>query len=119
MAVTPAPIAIPTGTCVRLYAAITTTGAQPAFTFPMDPTGTDFSVVFEFVGTGTGLTVNLEVSLDGGTSWANYLGGATALVTTVAAPAAKVQTPMVSGALFRLNVTAVTAGSTDVWIASN
>ena len=107
--------AIPTAMPIKIASAVVATGAQNAFTFSGSPADGDFSVVFQFIGSGTGLTVNLEASLDGGTTFTTFA----VLLTTLAAPQIKVITPLVSGAIYRLNFTAVAGGSTDTWISTN
>lgn len=116
MSVTPAPFSLPTGVPVKLNGATPLTApADLIFACSADPGGTDFSVAFQDVGTLTTLTASLQISLDGGTTWTDLVASGSFLTT--AAPA-KIVTPLVSGALYRIHATALT-GSQDFWACSN
>lgn len=75
--------------------------AGTAFGFEDNPDGSDKSAVFQTTGTLTSLSADLQISLDGGTTWTTI----TATALTAAAPA-KVITPVIAGALYRFNYTA-------------
>jgi hypothetical protein len=94
-------------------APITGTGIVGPFVFQAGPTEGDFSAVFQAVGTLGALSADLQISLDGGTTWVNIV--ATALV---AATPIKVVTPVISGAQYRFNVTGAPT-SADFWVSTN
>jgi hypothetical protein len=71
------------------------------FVFQLDPGGGDKSAVFQTTGTLTSLSADLQVSLDGGTTWTT-----TNAAAIVAATPVKVITPVIGGALYRFNYTA-------------
>lgn len=78
------------------------------------PTNTgDFSALFQVVGTVTGLVCDLQFSIDNGVTFstltANFL---------VAATPFKLQTPLVAGARYRLNITTPPT-SADFWVTRN
>lgn len=73
----------------------------------------DFSAVFQVIGTITTLTVDLQISLDGGVTFNNL----SAALLTSGAPV-KVLTPIIAGATYRLNITAA-SGSQDFWVCIN
>ena len=75
--------------------------------------GTDFSAVFQVTGTLTSLSADLQISLDGGTTWNTIT--ATALV---AATPVKVITPVIAGALYRFNYTAGAAATVTRVVAN-
>lgn len=117
MAVTPAPYALVTGQPTKLNTAALTAPADVVFTCQADPAGTDFSVVFEIVGTVTTHTSSLQISLDGGTTWVDLVASAN-FFNAITAPAVKLVTPLVAGALYRIHATVLT-GSQDFWACSN
>ena len=84
------------------------------------PGGRDFTVVFQAVGTLTTLASALQISLDNGTTFVDYVAAAgflAAATSMVAIPASGTK-PMVSGVIFRINVTAAT-GPCDIWVVIN
>lgn len=101
-------IAIPTGVPAVIDPAVTAPAAGNQFCFQADPSGTDFSVLFQATGTLTGLSSDLQVSLDGGATFQNAAGGTAFL--TAAAPN-KTLTPGVAGAVYRFNHTASTGNA--------
>jgi len=76
----------------------------------------DFSAIFQAVGTVTTITAQLEISLDGGTTWAIAVTGANFFPTN--AVTNKAVTPVICGALYRVNYTAA-SGSINLWACSN
>jgi hypothetical protein len=72
-----------------------------AFVFQPDATGGDFSVLILATGTLTSLSGDVEVSLNAGTTWTKL---SVAFIT--AAAAAKVLTPAIGNAWYRINATA-------------
>lgn len=100
--------AIPTGVAVVIDASVT--GAQVGNTFRIQPTdaGTDVSATFQATGTLTGLSSDLQISLDAGVTFVTVAGGAAFL--TAAAPT-KTLTPAIGGALYRFNHTASTGNA--------
>lgn len=109
-------IAIPTGWPVIIDPAITAPVVGNTFSFQSDPAGTDFSAVFQATGTVTTITAQLEISLDGGTTWAIIVTGANFFPTN--AVTNKVVTPVIAGALYRVNYTAA-SGSIVMRVCSN
>lgn len=105
--------AVPTGVSVIIDPAVTGPAAGNTFAFQPDPAATDFSAVFQATGTLTGLSSDLQMSLDGGVTFVNL----TAAFLTAAAPL-KIQTPIVGGALYRFNHTAST-GNSVIRVISN
>src|ERR1700739_1975395 len=105
------------GTPAKIYSAVAAAAPQSAFSIQPKQAGGGFSVVFEGVGTATSLTATLEISLDGGTTWATFRTAANFFNAVSAATAALV-TPMVSGALYRINPSILT-GSQDFWACAN
>lgn len=107
------PIAIPIGVPCIIDAAVTAPAAGNPFCFQLDPSGNDFSALFQATGTVTTLSGDLQISLDGGTTYTTI--GATFLT---AAAAAKIQTPVVAGALYRFNYTTA-SGSSVIRVTTN
>jgi hypothetical protein len=111
--------AIPTGISVRIDTGVTAPVIGNIFRFQSDPAGTDFSIAIQSFGTVTTLSADLEMSLDGGTTWVKLY---TAFMVT--ATPFKVITPssasggIVLGALFRINYTTA-SGSINTNICSN
>lgn len=108
------------GTSQKLYAALTTTGAQATFGIPPQSSITRGRIIFQMVltsGSLTTATANLEISLDGGTTWQPFVTGID-LWATSAGTAQSVEVSGLGGlGNMRLNFTTVT-GSTpvfDVW----
>jgi hypothetical protein len=104
---------IPVGESVVIDPAITAPGAGNVFAFELDEAAGDFSALFQVTGTVTTCSADLQVSLDGGTTWTTF---SAALVT--AAAAAKAQTPVIAGVLYRFNYTAA-SGSIVMRVCSN
>src|SRR6267142_248264 len=109
-------IAIPTAVPTVIDSAVTAPVVGNQFVFQADPAGTDFSCVFVPTGTVTTITAQLEISLDGGASWQIYITGANFFPTN--AVVTKTVTPMIAGALFRINYTAAT-GNFTMRVCSN
>jgi|SRR5882672_6430348 len=103
------------GVITRLDTAITAPVAGNTFQFQPDSATTDFSALFQAVGTVTTLSADLQASTDGGVTWSNVTGK-TAIITA-AAPCAIV-TNLVSNVLYRLNYT-IASGSSNVNVVSN
>src|SRR5215831_5395302 len=93
------------GTAVVLET-VSGTGAGVTFAFPLRQARGEFSVVFQ-AKSGTTISADLQISLDGGTTFTNY---AATLITAAGAKAlpASGTTPAVAGALFRFNYTTLT-----------
>lgn len=111
-----ASISIPTGVPVVIDPAVTAPVVGNTFSFQPDPSGTDFSAIFQATGTVTTITAQLEVSLDGGATWAIFITGANFFPTN--AVTNKIVTPMIAGALWRINYTAA-SGSIVMRVCSN
>lgn len=82
--------------------------------------GREFSAVFTAQGTLTTLASALQISLDNGVTFTDYLAAANFLSATtglIAVPASGAK-PMMSGVIFRINVTAAT-GPVDFWVVIN
>lgn len=99
---------IPNGIAVVIDPAVTAPAVGNTFSFALDPGANDFSVLFQATGTLTGLSSDLQISLDGGTTFVTATGGAAFL--TAAAPT-KTLTPAIGGALYRFNHTASTGSA--------
>jgi len=95
--------------------AVLTTTADLVFSCQAKAGGGDFSAVFQAVGTVTTLTASLQVSLDGGTTWTDYIASANFISNTTVT---KTITPLIAGALYRVHATVLT-GSQDIWICTN
>lgn len=117
MAVTPAPYALPLGQPQKLNGAALTAPADVVFTLQPKSGGDDFSVLFQIVGTVTTHTSSLQTSLDGGTTWVDLVASAN-FFNAITAATAKIITPLVAGALYRIHATVLT-GSQDFWACSN
>lgn len=102
----------PIGTVGPLDAAISAPVAGNQFSFQAHAATGDFSAMFIVSGTVTTLSADLQTSPDGGTTWVNV---ATAVLT---AAGGKLVTPVINGALYRLNYTTAT-GSINVSLVSN
>src|SRR4029077_4778823 len=97
---------VPIGVPCIIDPAVTAPAAGNVFSFQPDPDGGDFSATFQATGTLTGLSSDLQISLDAGVTFVNIKTvGATFL--TAAAPQ-NTLTPVVAGALYRFNHTAST-----------
>lgn len=103
-------ISITEGVPVVIDSGITAPVIGNQFCFQSDTASTDFSVVFVPTGTVTTITAQLEISLDGGATWQIYITGANFFPTNAAIT--KTVTPMICGALFRINYTAATGNFT-------
>lgn len=90
------------------------------FTIPPCTEGREFSAVFQAVGTLTSLASALQISLDGGTTFVDYLAAANflAAATSMVAVPASGSKPMMAGAIWRINITAAT-GPVDIWVVIN
>lgn len=104
---------VPNATATLIDSAVTAPAQGNVFAFQMDPSGGDFSAVFQAVGTVTTLSGDLQVSLDGGTTWTNVSTAALVNATPV-----KVITPVIAGALYRFNYTTA-SGSSNIWVCAN
>lgn len=117
MAVTPAPIALVTGQPAKLNPVALTAAADLVFTIQPDPSGNDFSGIFQVVGTITTLTSSLQISLDGGTTFVDLIASS-AFLSSTGPVTIKLQTPLIAGALYRIHATVLT-GSQDFWVCTN
>ncbi len=118
---------IQAGVLTPVSIAITATGVTNYGTFGIagSPNNRDHTLCLVATGATalpTTLTVDLECSSDGGTTWGKY--GANTGIALVATTAftAKVIVNVVSGLLYRINPTAYTAGSSagaTVWAVAN
>ncbi len=100
--------------------AITTTGTGVASVFSVQPrqNNQDRTLALSALGVvaePTTLTVDLECSVDAGTTWQKY-STAIALVATAVATT-KVLTNVVAGLLYRINATAVTLGGSSTSVS--
>jgi hypothetical protein len=105
---------LPSGVTAAVSIVITATGVTNYGTFTVEgsPNNRDHTLVLTVTdptALPTTLTVDLECSPDGGTTWGKY-ATALALVAT-AALTAKIVLNVVAGLLYRLNPTSFTAGS--------
>jgi len=90
------------------------------FTLPGNPGGPPVNAIFQAVGTLTGLTSTLQADLSGSPTGANLATYVSSLLTA-AGPLAAVSsagaTPIVPGVLYAVNITALTGGPADVYVA--
>lgn len=110
--------AIPTAVPIIIDSGITAPATGNTFTFSGASADNDFSVMFQVVGTVTTLVSSLQVSLDGGATWDDYKVAANFLAQAAGSHVIVV-TPMVAGALYRINYQATTAGNMTVRAVSN
>lgn len=106
--------ALPLGWNQPISIPITATGVTNYATFQPQgsPTGRDHTLVMTTTGATalpTTLTVDFEISPDGGTTWNKHTTGIALVATTVATQ--KTITGIPTGLLLRLNPTTYTAGS--------
>ena len=87
-------------------AAISAPGAEANFTIEGSPAGHDFSIAFQVVS-GTTISADLQISMDGGTTF-SILAAAILTAVPTAAGSVKVVTPIVAGPVYRLNYTTAT-----------
>lgn len=106
--------AIPLGSPTKLNSSPLAAPGSVQFVCQPKPGGGDFSGIFQVVGTVTALTSALQVALDGST-FADLVVAASFLS---AAATVKTQTPLVAGAIYKINATAVT-GSQDFYLTTN
>lgn len=100
------------GTRIKLNDAVITATGTIDFDAPYSQYG-DFSALFQAVGIVTALVCDLQFSLDGGTTFNTLVAN-----LLVAATPFKLQTPLVAGARYRLNVTGAPT-SADIWVTRN
>lgn len=105
-------IAIPLGMSCIIDNGITAPVAGSVFSFQPKAGGGDFSATFQATGTVTTLSGDLQISLDGGTTWS---GAGTAFITAAAPNKTQV---VICGALYRLNYTTA-SGSSVIRVCSN
>lgn len=104
----------------KIITAMTAPGTQD-FIIPEHPNGGEFTAIFQAVGTVTALTAALQIDLSGGTNFVDYIAAASFISNTTpmkAFPASSTTVPLVAGARYRFNATAVT-GSIDIWVCVN
>ena len=99
------------GTPAKIASAVSTITTSQTFSIQPKQAGGDFSGYFQFVGTiGPGI-IDLQISLDGGTTWSVLKAALQTLANDLV-------TPLFSGALYRLNFsTAPTL--VDAWVVVN
>lgn len=100
--------AIPTGVSVVIDPAVTAPAVGNTFRSQPPDSTSDASMTFQATGTLTGLSSDLQISLDAGATFVNIAGGAAFL--TAAAPT-KTLTPILGNALYRFNHTASTGNA--------
>src|SRR5690242_665481 len=100
-----ATIGISTGNPVVIDPAVTAPAAGNTFCFQPRPAGGDMKAQFQATGTLTGLSSDLQTSLDGGTTWT------TVTAAFLAAATAQNSAQVVAGALYRFNHTASTGNA--------
>lgn len=109
------PVTIPAGNSATVVNAATATGTANSqiFNVQQKPDRGDLSVIFQAIKTAiTVLTVDLEVSSDGGTTW-----GA---LTTFDFAASPIQMyTLLPGVVYRLNVKTITGTSVTINAAVN
>jgi len=123
MAVKNNPVSLAPGCPIKLTnnGQITASGQSLQFTVPKRPDGGEFSLVLQIVGAPVGLTSQLQADFSSGglgSNLQNYGGaGPTAAGNFVIGTANSA--PIVAGALYSLNITALTSGSFDVFAVIN
>ena len=110
-------VALSTGQPVIIDPAVTAPAVGNQFTIQPDSAGADASVTFQATGTLTGLSSDLQISLDGGATFQNTVKPAGTAFLTAAAPN-NVLTPASAGAIYRFNHTAST-GNAVIRASSN
>jgi len=123
MAISPGSTINP-GVATKLNSTSLTGAATLDFTMPQVTGYGPMNVLFQAVGTLTGLTSKLQVSLDGGTTFTDYIATFLAAATAVFAISQSLgtsasnalATPLVPGAIYRINITALTGGPADIWV---
>lgn len=106
--VAPPVTALDEGVAVTVVNAATATGASFSFPFTLPATGGQAprSIDYQASGVYSVGTIQLQESMDGGTTWSNS-GSA---IDVKAQPAGNIS-PLVSGALYRFNVNTITGTS--------
>lgn len=91
------------------------------FTVPARPSGGEFSLMLQLVGTFSGATSSLQVDITTGGTGSNLVNYITTgpSSTTPFVVGISSSTPILSGALYALDFTALTSGSLDVWAVIN
>jgi len=107
--------AIPSSISVVIDPAVTAPAVGNTFRIQPTDSTADLSVTFQATGTLTGLSSDLQISLDGGTTWVNYQGAASGTpigtaFLTAAAPQ-RTLTPIIGNAMLRFNHTASTGNA--------
>src|SRR5215472_3068093 len=92
------------------------TGTGVTFSFPLHQNAGDWSVVFQ-AKSGTTIAADLQISLDGGTTFTNYIASFFSAAGAKAF-AASSSTPPIAGALYRFNYTTLT-GTWVILISTN
>lgn len=94
---------------------------QLVFRVPVAGQGNDITVLFQAIGSSmTGLSADLQLALDGNfASLANYKTSLVVAATPFAAVAQSSTSPIAPGALYCLNITALTGTSVDIWALVN
>jgi hypothetical protein len=111
-----AAILVPTSVATIIDPAVTAPVVGNTFCFQPDASGTDFTVVFQPTGTVTTLAAALQISLDGGVTFSDFI--VTASFFPSQTTLFKTVTPMIAGALFRINYTTA-SGSIVMRVVSN
>lgn len=112
----PNTISITEGVPVVIDQAVTAPVIGNQFCFQSDTASTDFSVVFQPTGTVTTLAAALQISLDGGVTFSDFI--VTASFFPTQATLFKLVTPLIAGALYRINYTTA-SGSIVMRVCSN
>jgi len=124
MALANNPVSLAPGAPVKLTNKGSITGpCTLQFTIPRRPDGGEFSGFFMAVGTLTGLAAALQIDISSGALASNpvsfissFLSAATPQIIV---PASSTANPLVAGATYIINVTALTTGPCDVYAVIN
>src|SRR6266446_5384878 len=100
--------AIPSSISVVIDPAVTAPAVGNTFRFQPTDSTADASATFQATGTLTGLSSDLQISLDAGATFVTIAGGVAFL--TAAAPQ-KTLTPAIGNAMYRFNHTASTGNA--------
>ena len=95
---------------------VSSVSAGVVFSFQVLPARGDWSAVFQ-AKSGTTISADLQISLDGGTTFTNYIP---TLITAAGAKAVNASgtTPIIAGALYRFNYTTLT-GTWTILVSTN
>jgi len=108
-------MSIPRGVPITVDSAVSAPATGNVFTFQPRPDGGNLSALFLAQGTLTTLAAKLQLSMDGGTTWQDYISS----VNFWPAPSTNlVSVSVVAGAVYRINYTTA-SGSINAIVSTN